>query len=235
MVRCGLLQCIGGYPMAVNAQNTHDDLDYAGDLTASAVSSLQLIGGRTSAIGDWQAVAAYCSGLFNAGSNGDTGIQSSSSVVQFARYAKQLSPFDELLESKLGNARRAIQRLRSDGVPAAILEKLNGLIDAAEEEYPTADIPGEQSLASAAAFLRQHEHMCTPIYSLTPAGNVWLQWRADGGRVTAMQFLANGTANIVGSYPDPAEPWRRGSAALNSSVKTAGALLAASPMRWILG
>jgi hypothetical protein len=136
------------------------------------------------------------------------------------------SPFDELREDRVRLAKDVLRHATRErfAIPT-IVQKLDALIDDAQEEFPETQIPSAQSIVSTLAFFMDHRNLQIAALSLTPSGNPWAEWHGDAERSAAIEFLPNGSIGLAAMFPDADEPWRRTSIAGNFGRREAGSLL----------
>lgn len=119
------------------------------------------------------------------------------------------SPFEDILSSKLINAKMTLAR----HAPAEdVFRRMSELIDFAADEYPETDIPSARSLSAALTFLEDNNDLPSPLLGLTSPGNVWAEWiKEDGSSRVALEFRKNGSITLAATFPDTDEPLRQAS------------------------
>lgn len=133
------------------------------------------------------------------------------------------SPFDELRSAKLLAAQMAIADFtrQLQGIWPQLVARLTTIVEATAEEYPESDIPTPQTIRSCLQFFAARPDLRGPALTATPSGNIWAEWRGAEGRRAALEFLRNGSLNLIALYPDEQEPWRMASFAANVSRRDA--------------
>lgn len=129
------------------------------------------------------------------------------------------SPFEELHTSRIEAAHNWLVRAHKLHIARAhteILERLTNLLNEVAESSE-ADVPTRQSLDSAVEFFSGRADLTDPMLSVTPSGNVWAEWVSAGNRRAALEFLGNGSVNLVAIFPDLQRRWRKDSIAANLS------------------
>lgn len=126
-----------------------------------------------------------------------------------------VSPFDELLSTRLAAVQHSLHFLDRRSLDKAIGDQLLSLFNEAQEEYPETSIPSPQTMISALTFFSKNRALRPPTLSLTPAGNVWAEWRRGRTHTAAFQFLRNGSINLAAIFSHPVETWREISVAGN--------------------
>lgn len=143
------------------------------------------------------------------------------------------NPFQDVVETKVHAAKITMQKHAGSKVRAHLVRRLLELVDMAADEYPETDIPNQQTLDSVLSLFSMRRDVRDPMLGLTAAGSIWAEWR-DGTQSAAIEFLRNGSVNLVAFVPDPEEPLRPASIAANLSWRSAARELRANPaLAWI--
>ncbi len=121
-----------------------------------------------------------------------------------------VSPFDILSDSEQEKRRSLIEEIKE--IPRSYAQKLYRRIqllnESAEEEYPYEELLSPKSLEGFLKFMKRKEPFKYPDTTITPDGNIRIQWQQDQNHHLAIEFISDTEAKVVVFAPDPAHPMK---------------------------
>lgn len=105
-----------------------------------------------------------------------------------------------------------------------LADRLEVLVNVAQEEQPEGLVISADSLRSFVRFLQTETALKQPAVFLTPSGNFRAKWREASNRHLGIEFLSSDDVRFVVFAPDPVHPERT---ARNSGIMSSEALLQA--------
>jgi len=130
------------------------------------------------------------------------------------------SPFEDLLERNRKQRERLLGVLKVSDMPHAerIAGRLGFLATAADDSYPDEAPMSVSSLEGFLGFWRDSKPMKYPDITLSPRGNIRVQWQPERTRHLAIEFLNRGDAKVVVFAPDPSKPKKIARAAATAAI-----------------
>ncbi|MBA3965641.1 MAG: hypothetical protein H0X47_07685 [Nitrospirales bacterium] len=116
------------------------------------------------------------------------------------------TPFEQLIDIEDKERKDLIEGARRSSLPYAekIYHRLNILTEASEEEYPNTDLISVDSLYGFLKLFKEFEKLNFkyPEITLTPLGNIRIQWQGDKEHYLSVEFISNQEVKIVLFTPD---------------------------------
>ena len=128
------------------------------------------------------------------------------SLVDYFPAYEANTPFGQLVYLEAEKRKDLIEKVKYIPLPYAekIYHRLNVLIEASEEEYPNTRLTSVDSLYGFIKFLKEFGKMNLqyPDITLTPLGNIRIQWQRDKEHYLSVEFISNQEVKIVVFTPD---------------------------------
>ena len=140
-------------------------------------------------------------------------------------------PFEVLLESDLKTRKRLMEEVKT--LPLSYAERLYKRIcylnEVTEEEYPSEELISTQSLEGFIKFIKSPVHFKYPDITITPDGNIRIQWQQDKNHHLAVEFISHTEAKYVVFSPDPVHPVK--TARISGKVSIDSVIIAIQPFK----
>jgi len=131
-----------------------------------------------------------------------------------------ISPFDLLYCSEHKKRNKLIEEVKA--LPRLYAERLYRRIkllsEVAVDEYPNEEMLSANSLEGFLKFIKRQEPFKYPDTTMTPNGNLRIQWQQDENHHLAIEFISDIEAKIVIFAPDPVHPTKAARASFRLSI-----------------
>jgi hypothetical protein len=121
-------------------------------------------------------------------------------------FTDPLTPFEQLSTLEEDEREKLLEKIKSFSLTYAkrIFDRLKDLDSASKEEYPNTKLISVESIFGFKKFLEQFAkfNFKYPDITLTPLGNIRIQWQTSKVNYLSIEFISNQESKIVLFTPD---------------------------------